>query len=199
MPTSPKKLFTSLSAGDLLIVPFKPDPSADEATMFQVTVLRVGDQGEVFLSFPSTELPISAPDVRCNPFIWSHKDNVLVDCDGDVPPWYSEEITHERGGAQDAAAEYAAVPREEQLRHHLNQGDVDGFKNGPLFPAIAGIIRNGEVNYSPDQLSLALDLLGVEHTKQQLVGLSWLLFLSGQQTAPHVITINIKSEIGDED
>jgi hypothetical protein len=180
MTTSLKSLFSSLVAGDLLKVYVTP-PLIEVATMFNVTVLRVDDEGGLHLSQISHDKPVSVPLTTRNPFHWSDDKGALVDRDGDVPRWYSDNITLDHLGARRAAAEYAAVPRAEHTRHTLQEGDMsalmDSFRNDPRYSKIEGIVNNGEAGSPPDQLSLVLDVMGVDHTQEQLVGLSWFLLL----------------------
>lgn len=190
MATNPKTLFSSLAAGDMLMVPVKP-PLVDTETLFFVTVLRVDDLGRVYLSQPSKDRPVSAANALCNPFHWSDDEDTLVDCDGDVPCWYTPDILLERGGAKQAAAQYAAVPRAEHLRHQFTEADWEAFKSDPRFQMIAGISQNGEAGNPAHQLSLALDLMGVAHTKEQLVGVAWHLLRSQAQSGMQIAVISL--------
>lgn len=196
MATDPKTLFSSLAAGDMLMVPVKP-PLTQKEAMFFVTVLRVDDQGGLYLSRLSDNHPVSVANAPCNPFRWSDDKGTLVDCDGDVPRWYSVDISLERGGAKEAAAEYAAVPRAEHLRHELTRADMEAFESDPRFRMIAGISQNGEAGNPAHQLSLALDLMGVAHTKEQFVGVAWHLLRSTAKSDLQIALISIGDILGD--
>ena len=176
MATDPKTLFLSLAAGDMLMVPVKSPLMAMDETFF-VTVLRV-DQGDIFLSKLSDNRPVSVANALCNPFRFSDSKNALIDRDGDVPRWYTIDISLERGGAQKAAAEYAQVPRAEHLRYRLTEAEMNAFKSDPRFPLIAGIVQNGEAGNQADQMSLVLDLMGIVYTKEALAGVTWHLLRS---------------------
>lgn len=138
-----------------------------------MTVLRVDDQGGLYLSRFSDAHPVPTANAPCNPFRWSDDKGTLVDCDGDVPRWYTTDISLERGGAKKAAAEYADVPRAEHLRHKITEADMRAFQNDPRYQQIMGISNNGEAGNPASQLSLVLDVMGVAHTKEQLVGVAW--------------------------
>ncbi len=196
MATDSKTLFSSLAAGDMLMVPIKPPLIKQEATHF-VTVLRVDDQGGLYLSRFSDDHPVSAAQASCNPFRWSDEKGTLVDCDGDVPRWYTTDISLERGGAKKAAAEYADVPRAEHSRHQLTRADIEAFESDPRFRVIAGISQNGEAGNPPNQLSLVLDLMGIAHTKEQLVGVAWHLLRSQAKSDLHIALISLGDIIGD--
>ena len=199
MATDPKTLFSSLAAGDMLMVPIRPpliDKKEKEKTYF-VTVLRVDDQGGLYLARFSDDHPVSAANAPCNPFRWSDDKGTLVDCDGDVPRWYTVDISLERGGAKKAAAEYAAVPRAEHLRHQLARADMEAFESDPRFRTIAGISANGEVGNPANQLSLVLDLMGVYHTKEQLVGVAWHLLRSTAKSDVQIALISIGDIVDD--
>ncbi len=199
MTIDPKTLFISLVAGDMLMVPIRPpliDKKEKERTCF-VTVLRVDDQGGLYLSRFSDDHPVSVANAPCNPFRWSDDKGTLVDCDGDVPRWYTIDIALERGGAKKAALEYATVPRAEHLRHQLTRADMEAFENDPRFRTIAGISANGEVGNPANQLSLVLDLMGVAHTKEQLVGVAWHLLRTVAKSDVQIALISIGDIVGD--
>lgn len=177
--TDPKTLYASLAAGDLLKVPFRP-PLTKEGTTFLMTVLRVDDQGGIYLSRFSSDHPASTANARCNPFRWSDETDTLVDCDGEVPFWYTTKVALEHGGAKEAAAQYAAVPRAEHLRHQISGADSEAFKDGPNAKVISAINLNGEAGNLLDRTSLVFDVLGIPHTPEQLLGVAFHLFLQIQ-------------------
>lgn len=190
MATAPKTLFSSLTAGDMLMVPIRP-PLIEKEAMFFVTVLRVDDQGGLYLSRFSDDHPVSTANARCNPYHWSDDKGVLVDCDGDVPDWYTIDISLERGGAKKAAAEYACVPRAEHLRHKITEADMKAFESDPRFRTITGISQNGEAGNPAQQLSLVLDLMGVDHNKEQLVGAAWHLLRTVAKSDVQIALISL--------
>lgn len=174
MSTSVKALLKSLKPGDMLIIPTALPVSGEPIVCFSA-VLRVGEDGEFYISSPSEHRPQAIAN-EYNPLHWSDSKGALVDCDDDVPRWYSVDIQLERGGADAVAAEYAAVPRADLLKHKIEDSDMESFiKKDPRYRQISGVVHNGEAGSSLDQLSLTLDLMGVAHTKEQLVGLGCFL------------------------
>lgn len=178
MAITPQQLFASLQPGDLLMIPMSlPSDKGKQITTFS-TVLRVGPEGELYLSYPDERRATAQGYPRCNPFRWDPKKAILVDKDGDVPSWYSVDIALERGGAKRQADLYATVPRLEQVKpEHVF--DTAAFKRflseNPRCAQLDGIVTNGEAGQATWQLSLALDLMGVQYTKEQLLGLSYFM------------------------
>lgn len=193
MTTSPKTLFSSLVAGDLLMVPIRP-PLVPTETTFFAAVLRVDDKGRLYLSRFSEHHPVSLPNVSCNPFRWSDDKGALVDCDGEVPRWYTVDISVERRGAEKAAAEYDRVPRFEHLRHQFTKADLEGFMKDPRFALISGIGTNGEAGNPAHQMSLVLDVMGVHCTKEQLVGIAWHLFRTQVKSDTQIALISLGAD-----
>lgn len=161
----------------MLMVPVKL-PTSGMETVYYAAVLRVDTEAGLYLSEFSEDQPPSVANATENPLNWSEEKGTLVDRNGEVPRWYSTNISLERGGAMKAATEYATVPRTEHVRHKLTDADIEAFMSSLRCPMISGIVANGEVPDKVDQLSLALDVLGVAHTKEQLVGLVWHLEFS---------------------
>lgn len=186
MRKDPEVLFHSLTAGDELVIPISP-PAVHQTIILSAAVLRVDDQGRIYLSKPTDDRPTATAFAACNPFRWSTEKGALVDCDGDVPRWYNTDIMLERGGAKQAAAEYALVPRSEDVSHTLTDADLEAFKASPKMKLIAGIARNGDVDNPTDQLSLVLDVLGITYTNELLIGLDWLRHCTGQTS--HLIAV----------
>lgn len=191
MAAHSKTLFSSLVgailAGDMLIVPIGK-PFVEQETAYFATVLRVDSDGWVYLSWfsddPQHTSTRMAPD---GPFRWSDEQLALVDREGDVPIWYTNNISFELRGAQEAAAKYAAVPRIEQLQHSFTGDDMQGFiTSDPRFEVIVGIGTNGEAGNLAEQLSLALNVLDVNHTKEQLVGIACFLLVIQSNTKAQV-------------
>jgi hypothetical protein len=193
MATDPKTLFTSLAAGDMLMVPIRSPLIDKKEKTCLVTVLRVDDQGGLYLSRFSDDHPVPTANAPYNPYSWSDDSGTLVDCDGDVPRWYTTDITLERGGAKKAAAEYADVPRTEHLRHELTEADMKAFRSDPRYQMISGISQNGEAGNPANQLSLVLDLMGVAHTKEQLVGVAWHLLHTVAKSDVQIALISLDS------
>lgn len=196
MATKPKDLFTSLAAGDMLeVTTGSPFPNMKEKITLLVAVLRVDNKGGIYLSQCATGQPVSVPDLY-SPFRWSDQNDALIDGDGDVPGWYSHaegNISLEPGGAMEAAAEYAKVPRAENVSHKITFEDLEAYKDDPLWKMISGICQNGEAGNSPNQLSLVLDLMGVNYDRKQLIGLCWFLLHRDalSRPAPVVVVSNL--------
>lgn len=178
MAITPRELFTTLKAGDLLMIPISlPSDKGKQTTSF-VSVLRVGDDGELYLSYPNKDRALPHAYRGCNPFRWDPKKAILVDKDGDVPKWYSVDITLERGGAEKQAAKYATVPRLESMKpeHAFDSAAFEDFlQKDPRCAQLDGIVRNGEAGQATWQLALALDVMGVTYTREQLVGLAYFI------------------------
>ncbi len=174
MATEPKPLFASLTPGDLLMVPVTLPQSKAQMTVF-TAVLRIGEEGEIYLGRLSEHHPDAHPDGG-NPYRWSDDKGALVDKDGDVPRWYSVNIQLERRGALKAAQAYATVPRLGEFRHPFDDDEFKRFMEKDSRHAILdGIVANGEAGSTGIQLSLALDAMGVAHDKEQAVGLSYFI------------------------
>lgn len=179
MSLSMQDLFTNLQAGDLLMIPIELPLSKEKVTAF-ATVLRVGSEGEFYLSQRDEHRATVWADGCCNPFRWDPKKGVLVDKEGEVPRWYTVDILLERGGAIKEANLYAEVPRLEHMRPELAFTDAD-FKR--LFiqkddrraVMLNGILRNGEAGGLATQLMLALDVLGIQYGQQQAMGLTYFM------------------------
>lgn len=169
-----QELFASLQAGDLLLVPIALPSDGGARIISYVSVLRV--EGEALcLSYPNERFALAQAYRGHNPFRWDPMKDALVDKNGDVPRWYSIHICRERGGAAKHAATYASVPRLEHVKPEHVFDDAafrDFLKNDPRFAQLDGIVRNGEAGQATWQLALALGIMGVEYTKEQLVGLS---------------------------
>lgn len=178
MGTTPEQLFTTLEPGDLLMIPMSlPSDKGKRITTFS-TVLRVGAEGELYLSYPAEHRATAQADKGHNPFRWDPKMSILVDKDGSVPRWYSIDITLERGGAKKQANRYATVPRLEHMRpEHVFDGSAfeQFIKQDPRCAQLDGIITNGEAGQATWQLALALDLVNVTYTSDQLVALGYFM------------------------
>ncbi|TXG79571.1 MAG: hypothetical protein E6R14_10765 [Thermomicrobiales bacterium] len=174
MSKTPQELFTGLQIGDLLMVPVTLPKSKEQLTAF-AAVLRIGDEGEFYLGRLSEHRPDPRPD-SCNPYRWSADKGALIDCDGDVPRWYSVDIQRERHGALKVAQAYTAVPRLDEFRHPFNDGEFKRFmEKDPRHAILEGIAVNGEAGSVGIQLSLALDAMGVAHDKEQAIGLAYFM------------------------
>lgn len=177
MAISMQDLFASLQAGDLLLVPIALPSDGGRQIISYVSVLRV--EGEALhLSYPNTRFALATAYKGHNPFRWDPTKNTLVDKNGDVPRWYSIHICRERGGAATQAAVYASVPRLEQVKpeHKFDDAAFRQFlRQDPRVAQLDGIVRNGEAGQATWQLALALDVMGVEYTQEQLVGLAWFI------------------------
>lgn len=191
----PKTQYVSITAGDLLMVPLGP-PCIEEEATFHVTVLRIDSQGGIYLSRLSKGNAVSVPNTVCNPFRWSDEKGALVDCDDDVPFWYNTEIVRVRGGAQAAAAQYAAIPRVELVSCQVTEADHGAFMDNPLAALITGINQNGEAGSLLDRTSLVLDVLGIPHSQGQLLGLTYHLF---QQIRGSIRVTVVPVDLGSSD
>ncbi len=202
MVTEFKDLISSLKQGDLLLVPLGR-PLIEEDTLFSVTVLRVDDQGGgIYLSRLFAGPPISVPNTDSNPFRWEFEKNALVDCNGEVASWYSEAIRLDPGGAMEAATEYAAVPRADQVNCTVTREELEDFEVNPLALVIEGIARNGEAGSQINQLSLVLDAVGLTgHTPEQLAAIasfmSQIFATQLLQQSVGLITIRLSGDIAD--
>lgn len=171
MSKTPQDLFAALQPGDLLMVPVTLPSSKEQRTVF-AAVLRTGNEGELYLSALGEDRPDSRPN-HYNPHRWSGEKNALVDRDGDVPRWYSVDIQLERRGAAKVAEAYTAIPRLEHFRHPWNDGELKRFlEKDPRATILNGIVANGEAGSVGQQLSFALDVMGVAHDKEQAIGLA---------------------------
>lgn len=170
-----KVLFSSLVAGDLLRMSLRP-PLFEAETVYMVSVLRVDDNG-LYLSRLSHDSPVSLPDGSCNPFFWSDEKGVLVDSTGIVPDWYTSDMLIIHGGAKDAAARYATLPRAEQLPCQLTEMEMtaamEKFVTDPRHRIITDIVLGDEADSLADQVALVLSVMGVILTKDQFIGLLW--------------------------
>ncbi len=182
MAIDPKSLFSSLAAGDLLMVPITLPQSKQSLTVFSA-VLRVGDEGELYLGRLSEHHPDARPE-SCNPYRWSDDKGALVDADGDVPRWYTVNIQLERRGALKVAQTYSTVPRIGEFRHPYNDGEFKRFlEKDPRHAILEGIAVNGEAGSPAIQLSLALDVMGIPHDKEHAIGLGYFIErLAAQRT-----------------
>jgi hypothetical protein len=195
MSLSMPDLFTNLKAGDLLMIPVELPLSKEKVTAF-ATVLRVGPEGELYLSCRDEHRATIFADACCNPFRWDPKKGALVDKDGEVPRWYTIDIMLERGGAAREAALYAEVPRLEHMRPELAFTDVE-FKR--LFlqkddrraVVLNGLLRNGEAGGLATQLMLALDVLGVQYSQQQAMGITYFMESLKARRTVHAALINL--------
>lgn len=167
----PKDLFSSLAVGDLLMIPGERRETGEMLPALSV-VLRFGDGGTIYLSWPTEERPDTQPDPR-NPYCWSDDQDALIDCDGEVPPWYSVDIQCEHRGALKEVDSYNAVPRLKHLQHPLGDSELRHFRDHDTrFPILHGITANGEAGPPMHQLELALSVMGVAVDKEQMIGLS---------------------------
>ena len=179
MSLSMQDLFTNLRAGDLLMIPIELPLSKEKVTAF-ATVLRVGSEGELYLSQRDEHRATVFADGCCNPFHWDPKKGALIDKDGEVPRWYTVDIALERGGATKEASLYAEVPRLEHMSPEHAFTDVD-FKRRFLDKddrravMLNGILRNGEAGGLATQLMLALDVLGIQYSQQQAMGITYFM------------------------
>lgn len=172
MSITPKELFASLQAGDLLMIPIVLPDSRQEIMAFAAVLRREGDQ--LYLSKRWEQHASDQADACCNPFHWDNRLGVLVNKEGKMPLWYSVDIQVERGGAPKLAEQYAQVPRVEQCRYEISDHDAMAFlKNSAEVNVLRGIVQNGEAGSPATQLALALDVMGVSYTKEQLVGLGY--------------------------
>lgn len=177
MAISMQELFTTLQAGDLLMIPMELPSDGGKKILTYASVLRVEGE-ELYLSYPDEHRATARAYRACNPFRWDARKSILVDKDGDVPRWYSIGICRERGAAKSQADLYATVPRIEQVKpeHVFDTAAFKRFlKENPLCAQLDGIVTNGEAGQATWQLSLALDLMGVQYTKDQLLGLSYFM------------------------
>lgn len=176
-----KALFPSLVAGDLLRMPGHSSLS-DAGTTLVVSVLRVDEHGGLYLSRPSVNDPVSLVDGAHSPFRWSDEKGALVDRHNTVPDWYTEaeNILFESGGAKEAAARYAKIPRAEQLPCQLEEiEDAMGyFMVDSRYQVIADIVLGGEADDQAEQIALVLSVMGITLTDEQFVGLVWYLTCS---------------------
>jgi hypothetical protein len=182
MSKTPQELFTGLQPGDLIMAPITLPQPKKQMTVF-AAVLRIGEEGEIYLGRLSEHRPDPRPDDN-NPYRWSAEKGALVDNDGDVPRWYSVDIQLERRGAHKVAEAYAAVPRQDRFRHPFNDGEFKRFMaQDPRHATLEGIAVNGEAGSVGIQLSLALDAMGVPHDKEQAIGLSYFM----ERLVSHVV------------
>lgn len=179
MIPTPKQVFASLRTGDLLVIPLDHVPG-DRISKAFAAVLGVEEDG-VNLSIFSPDEILPIPYSKLNPFRWDDEAEALVGRDGKVPVWYSPGIRAEPGVAIAVAEAYAAIPRMEQLRMRASKADLLDFVLDPRFVTISCIVKNGDVTLAADQVSLILDVLGVECSHDQLVGICWAFELIGQQ------------------
>lgn len=161
-----KERLSRLVGGDLLLIP-------SLRGMCFSAVLRVGSSGELYLSHVSVKQVAGEAQALSNPFSWDDDVGALVDRDGDVPLWYSSGIDVEQAGATKQALAYASTPRAENAKYAVSGEDMTAFMNDPRYAALSGIVGNGEAGGMVTQLSLALDLMGKSHTKEELIGLAW--------------------------
>lgn len=182
MATDLKTLLTSLTPGDLLMIPITLPESKQSLTAF-AAVLRIGDDGELYLGRLSEHHPDPRPDGG-NPYRWSDDKGALIDAEGDVPRWYTVNLQLERRGALKAAQTYASVPRLGEARHPITDADFKRFmEKDPRHAVLEGIVVNGEAGSPATQLSLALDVMGVPHNQEQASGLGYFIErLAAQRT-----------------
>lgn len=183
MKPTPKDVILSLKTGDLLVIPFR-HPTFDNVPLVFSSVLRTGEGGEIYLSI-ITDGMVPIPHAPGNPFRWDDQAGALVDRRGEIPEWYSDGIRVEPGGARKVAEEYARVPRMEQLRFNTSIEDLRPFVQDPRFSLLYGIVRNGEVRNLKDQLLLMLDIVGVECTHEQFIGVHWVFELLTREVLQH--------------
>ncbi len=177
MAISMQELFTTLQAGDLLMIPMELPSDGGKKILTYASVLRVEGE-ELYLSYPDEHRATARAYRACNPFRWDARKSILVDKDGDVPRWYSIGICRERGAAVDQAAKYATVPRLKDVKpeHAFDSAAFKDFLHkDPRCSQLDGIVTNGEAGQATWQLSLALDLMGVSYTSEQLVGLAYFM------------------------
>ena len=180
MDSTPDKFFTRLQAGDLLVIPdhCSLNKKRGSAVLFSV-VLRVDAEGGLYLSYPFEHRPRAMTYGSDNPFQWDPVKKVLLDKHGRVPTWYSSDIKYDPGGAKKEAEIYARVPRLENLnkQHQITGTDVlDLISQQPdLVAVIEGIVANGEAGRPESQLLLALEMMGVEFSRDQAVRLAYFM------------------------
>lgn len=177
MSKTPREIFTSLKAGDLLEIPCTRHDNQSTFTMLSA-VLRVGPEGELYLSHPAEHRATPKAYTGYNPFRWDPKKGVLVDKNGELPRWYTIDIRLERAAATDLAHTYSTVPRLEQLRpEHMVDDEKAGrfIRHDPRHDMLEGIVTNGEAGSPACQLALALDVMGIAVDSAQMPGLGYFM------------------------
>ena len=163
---------TALRAGDLFEYPGPAVSGDGSVRTWYVAVLRVGKNGEYYLSLPwKGARPISRPDTLNNPY---HVTAVgdLIDRHGAIPEWFSR-AERQSLAAQALVREYEKVPRIDTAPLGVELEAVDCFMRGPKYPIILGVVRNGESGSRLDRLLFVLRLLGSDgFTAEQIAGLS---------------------------
>jgi hypothetical protein len=88
------------------------------------------------------------------------------------------------------AEAYAAIPRLEHLKHPITTQEMLTFKSSdPRFNCLAGVALNSEVGTPRDQLSLMMDVMGIECSQEQRVSICWMLEMIAQQIFIHADAI----------
>lgn len=165
------QLFTSLNPGDVLTIPFALNKD-DTPEFFFSAVLRLGENGGMYVSSPNLANPTGTPSGH-NPIYWDSANSAFVDQEGEVVGWSSTDITVERGEAMDIVEEYEKIPRVEEARLDITEEIARDFLHSPDCPIIASVVRNNEAGNPSQQLSLILDYLGLEHSIHELAALQY--------------------------
>ncbi len=154
-------------AGDLFTYP----GSAVSDQTWHVAVLR-SEGDDLYLSMAwQGSRPITRPDTN-NPYRITADG--LVDRHGAQSPWFPRAELR-----QDAAAalvrEYEKVPRassmEREAAQHVTPEAIGAFMQGPLYPILLGIARNGEAGSPLMRCRLALQVLSKHPPAVQYVGM----------------------------
>lgn len=164
-----------LRAGDLFEYPGSVVSEDLGVNTYYVAVLRVEKDGGAYLSLPWTgKRPTLRPDTPNNPYRVTTMGE-LASRHGVPSVWFSR-AEHRPLAAQAVVREYEKVPRVDSVRRdvtlHAGVEAVDTLMHGSLYPILVGIVRNGEAGSPMERLSLALKVIGLGFTAEQLVLLS---------------------------
>lgn len=114
------QLMKSLHVGDVLSIPMP-----HLGTTLKSVILRI-DEGGFYPSWPQEKIFVSCPLVF-SPYRWSDEEHAVVDCDNEVPPWYSRDVTVEQNANLVTPAEYERILRKKDVRIHVSNEELKAF------------------------------------------------------------------------
>lgn len=174
-----KRFFAELMPGDGLRVDVIVGSQPITARMS--VLRRSGDRSEFIHLAYGLENGWGSRPMPWGPFRWDDEKGVLVDREGDIPPWFTlGELQVDRDAAKEATERYVRVPREEHVRVKVDEMALNRIFKSTFMEDIFGIAVNEEAGGFDTQLVLVLELIGVQIDSKQLSLL--LIFLAAHKS-----------------